>query len=141
MQTTGNGKPADTVRSAVAALNDGDIDGYLRYFDPSCQRWVAGLGRPLDGSRGRRRLHDEILIWDSPSRRSTSEVDTETCEIYETAGGIVVTTWTYGDSGARAGQKQAAQDSVQPALGGQAAAAIHAPPPGRRLRARSCDLA
>jgi hypothetical protein len=34
MQTMGNGKPADTVRSAVVALNDGDIDGYLRYFDP-----------------------------------------------------------------------------------------------------------
>ena len=26
-------------------------------------------------------------------------IDTETCEIYETAGGSVVTTWTYGDSG------------------------------------------
>jgi hypothetical protein len=56
MQTMDNGKPADTVRSAVAALNDGDIDGYLRYFDPSGQRWVAGPG-------------------------------------------LVVTTWTYGDSG------------------------------------------
>jgi predicted ester cyclase len=129
MQTMGNGKPADTVRSAVAALNDGDIDGYLRYFDPSCQRWVAGLGRPLalsDIGDSLRQLHaafeglhlDEILLFGderfvcarwrlrghhvndylgfAPKGQS---IDTETCEVYETAGGLVVTTWTYGDSG------------------------------------------
>jgi predicted ester cyclase len=129
MQTMGNGKPADTVRSAVAALNDGDIDGYLRYFDPSCQRLVAGLGRPLalsDIGDSLRQLHaafeglhlHEILLfgderfvcarWRLRGRHVNDylgfapkgqSIDTETCEVYETAGGLVVTTWTYGDSG------------------------------------------
>jgi len=43
----GDSETVDSVRAAVAALNDGDIDGYLGYFDPSCQRWVDGLAQPL----------------------------------------------------------------------------------------------
>ena len=43
----GDSKAVDTVRLAVAALNKGDVDGYLDSFDPSCQRWVAGFDRPL----------------------------------------------------------------------------------------------
>ena len=41
------------VRAAVAALNDGDIDGYLQGFSPSCLRWVSGLDVPrtLDDMR------------------------------------------------------------------------------------------
>lgn len=41
------------VRTAVAALNDGDIDGYLAGFNPACLRWVSGLDVPrtLDDMR------------------------------------------------------------------------------------------
>ena len=35
------------VRSAVAALNRGDIEGYTGHFDPSCRRWVAGITQPF----------------------------------------------------------------------------------------------
>lgn len=32
-----------SVRRAVAALNDGDVEGYLSAFAPDCLRWVEGL--------------------------------------------------------------------------------------------------
>lgn len=43
---TGNVE-AGLVRQAVAALNDGDIEGYLSGFAPDCVRWVGGLGVAL----------------------------------------------------------------------------------------------
>ena len=51
--------PVDAVRAAVAALNDGDIQGYLGSFDCSSLRWVAGLDQPLslaDVSNGLKQL-------------------------------------------------------------------------------------
>jgi predicted ester cyclase len=122
-------KPVDAVRSAVRALNDGDIDGYLRHFDPSCPRWVSGLQQPLtldeisdnyrqlqDAFEGLR-LDEDLLFGDDqfacarwrlrglhvkdylgypPSGRT---IDAETCEIYQVSGGLVVTSWVYGDLG------------------------------------------
>jgi hypothetical protein len=38
---------AGSVRAPVVALNDGDIDGYLGYFHPSCLRWAGGLAQPV----------------------------------------------------------------------------------------------
>jgi predicted ester cyclase len=38
---------AGLVRRAVAALNDGDIEGYLDGFALDCLRWVGGLGVAL----------------------------------------------------------------------------------------------
>jgi predicted ester cyclase len=117
------------VRSAVAALNDGNIDGYLRHFDPSCPRWAAGLAQPLtltDIGDNLRLLHaafdglhlgEDLLFGDerfacarwrlrgrhvrdylgfAPKGRS---IDVETCEVYEVSGGLVITTWVYGDLG------------------------------------------
>jgi hypothetical protein len=45
--------PSIAVRAAVAALNVGDIDGYLAGFSPASLRWVSGLGVPrtLDAMR------------------------------------------------------------------------------------------
>ena len=119
----------DAVRSAVAALNDGDIDGYLRYFDPSCPRWAVGLPQPLtltDIADNFRLLYaafeglhldEDLLFGDerfacarwrlrglhagdymgfAPKGRS---IDVETCEIYEVANGLVVSSWVYGDLG------------------------------------------
>jgi predicted ester cyclase len=37
----------DLIRRSVAALNRGDVDGYLAGFSPNCVRWVPGLDTPL----------------------------------------------------------------------------------------------
>jgi hypothetical protein len=122
-------KAVDTVRAAVMALNDGDIDGYLRYFDPSCPRWVPGFKQPLtlaeisDNFRLLRDAFDglhlgaDLLFGDDqfacaqwrlrgvhvrgylgypPKGRA---IDTQTCEVYQVSGGLVITSWVYGDLG------------------------------------------
>jgi predicted ester cyclase len=124
-----DGNAVDAVRAAVAALNDGDIEGYLGSFDPSCLRWVAGLDQPLslaDVSNGLKQLvtafenlylHEDLLFGDQRfacarwrmGGRHVKEylgvaargksIDVETCEVYETRGHRLVTTWTYGDLG------------------------------------------
>jgi hypothetical protein len=48
------------VRAAVAALNAGDIVGYLGGFDSESRRWVAGFPEPFtvaDVGDGLRQLH------------------------------------------------------------------------------------
>ena len=35
------------IRTAVGALNSGDLDGYFAAFVPECLRWVPGLPEPL----------------------------------------------------------------------------------------------
>jgi hypothetical protein len=37
----------DLIRRSVAALNAGDVEGYLAGFSPDAPRWVAGLKTPL----------------------------------------------------------------------------------------------
>jgi predicted ester cyclase len=121
--------PADVVRSAVMALNNGDIDGYLRHFDPSCPRRVPGLVQPLtlaEISDNFRQLHDafeglhlgeDLLFGDDQFACARwrlrgrhvkdymgypplgKEIDAETCEVYQVSAGIVVESWVYGDLG------------------------------------------
>jgi predicted ester cyclase len=121
--------PADVVRSAVMALNDGDVDGYVRHFDPSCPRWVPGLAQPLtlaEISDNFRQLYyafdglhlgEDLLFgddqfacarWRLQGRHVENymgyppfgkEIDTETCEVYQVSGGVVVASWVYGDLG------------------------------------------
>jgi hypothetical protein len=123
----GDSKAADVIRSAVAALNDGDIDGYLQHFAPSCQRWVPGLEQPLALSEigdSLRQLHDafeglhlgeDLLFGDERFACARwrlrgvhvkdylgfaptgRPIDAETCEVYQIGGDLVVTTWIYGD--------------------------------------------
>ena len=123
-------KNVDAVRAAVAALNGGDIDGYLRHFDPACPRWVAGLDGPLSLADIRASLDqfhaafkglvlDEELVFgddryvcarwrlrgtqvgDYFGIASTGRsIDVQTCEIYELDAARVVTVWTHGDPGA-----------------------------------------
>jgi len=115
------------VRAAVASLNDGDIDGYFRHFDPACPRWIAGFAEPIsladvrDGFEQLRNafagfhLHEDLLFGDDRfvcarwrlQGRHTNEylgvaprgrsIDISTCEIYEVGDGVVVTSWVYGD--------------------------------------------
>jgi hypothetical protein len=37
----------DLIRRSVAALNAGDVEGYLAGFAPYSLRWVSGLDTPL----------------------------------------------------------------------------------------------
>jgi hypothetical protein len=116
----GDSTAVSAVRSAVAALNDGDVDGYLRYFVPSCPRWVPGIAQPLGltdiadnfrllqaGFEGLH-LHEDLLFGDERfacarwrlQGRHVSDymgyapkgrpIDAETCEVYEIGSGGLV---------------------------------------------------
>lgn len=119
-------KPADAVRGAVAALNRGDVDGYAGFFAPDCQRWLPGIGpvgaavvveslrelqAAFDGFRLDERLllesgHHVVARWGAMGRHTGiyqglpatgTEVDVETCEIYEIGGDQITASWSYGD--------------------------------------------
>jgi predicted ester cyclase len=117
----------DAVRSAVTALNDGNIDGYLAHFDPSSKRWIGGVETPLSLTDIGDNLHqmqaafadlhlDEELLfgdkrfvcarWRLRGRHvddylgfapTGQSIDFETCEVYEIDAGLVIATWVYGD--------------------------------------------
>ena len=123
----GDSQAVDAVRSAVTALNAGDVDGYLGFFDPSCERWIAGFAQPLtltevgDGLRGLRAaleglsLGEDLLFGDDRFvcarwrmrgvhasdylgvAPTRRPIDVETCEVYEIRDDVVVTSWVYGD--------------------------------------------
>ena len=125
--TTSDG--VEAIRSAVQAVNFGDIDGYLRGFDASCLRWVSAIERPFtlvevgenlrilacgfDGLR----LDEESLFgegdlvcarWKLQVTHSgdylvlpptVREIHLETCDGYRFEAGLVVESWAYGDPG------------------------------------------
>jgi predicted ester cyclase len=118
---------ADAIRSAVAAMNAGDVDGYITHFAPTCERWVSGLDRPVsldDVAESLRqlvsafsplRLDEELLIsegafvcarWRLRGTQTADyvglasngrSIDVAICEVYEIADDKVVTTWAYQD--------------------------------------------
>jgi predicted ester cyclase len=124
---TGDGKAVVSVRAAVAALNDGDVDGYLGHFDPSCLRWADGLAQPLSLSaveEGLRQLNaafegfrlDTALLFGDDRyacahwrmlglhvkdyfgiKATGRSIDVATCEVYEVSDGRVVNTWVHGN--------------------------------------------
>jgi predicted ester cyclase len=101
------------VRSAVAALNLGDIDGYLAHMDPACERWLIGVDQPLSYADVRDgltqlwaafdQMHlDEVLLFGDGAHvcarwrmrgvhrgdffgvaPSGRSIDVEQCEVYE----------------------------------------------------------
>jgi hypothetical protein len=122
-----DGQSVDDIRAAVAALNGGDIDGYLRYFEPSSVRWVDGiadpfslgtvtenLGQLMTAFEGLQ-LSEELLFgtdryacahWRMTGRHVAEyfgvepkglAIDVRTCEVYEFEAGRVSTTWTHGN--------------------------------------------
>lgn len=123
----GESQAVDAVRSAVAALNVGDIDGYLACFDPACQRWVAGLAEPLDltsvgdNVRALSAAFDGLHLDEDPLfgderfacarwrmrgvhagdylgvAPTGRSISVETCEVYELGEELVSTSWVYGD--------------------------------------------
>ena len=122
-------RPVAIVRAAVAALNAGDVDGYLRHIDPSCQRWVAGLDQPIGVADIRTSifqlreafadlfLHEDMLFgadehvcarWRMTGVHvrdymgiapQRRKIDLPSCEIYAVTGAAITTVWTYGDPG------------------------------------------
>jgi predicted ester cyclase len=118
----------DLVRRAVAALNAGDIEGYLSGFAPDCLRWVGGLGVALTVPDIRDNLVqlfaafdqlqlDEDLLFGSDGHvcarwtlrgvhtgeyggvAPTSRViAVDTCEVYNFTGDKVTECYVYGES-------------------------------------------
>jgi hypothetical protein len=123
----GDSRAVDAVRSAVDALNLGDVDGYLACFDSTCRRWIAGFSDPLDltsvGDNLRAlsaafdglRLDEDLLFGDERfacarwrmrgvhartylgAAPTGRSIDVETCEVYEIGPDLVSTSWVYGD--------------------------------------------
>jgi predicted ester cyclase len=129
----------ELIRSAVAAVNRGDVQGYLKNFSASCVRWIAGFDQPMSlddvGAHLSQlieafdplRLDEELLIEDDRfvcarwQLRGTQvgvfmgmpshgkSIDVATCEIYEIADGAVVESWVYQDPGQLFAQMGAGQ--------------------------------
>jgi len=119
----------DVIRSAVSALNGGDVEGYLGHFDPGCRRWIVGFREPLSLSQVGEALRQLDAAFDPLELgadalfgegglvcarwrlrgthvgeylgvASTSrEIDVEQCEVYSLDGGVVVESWVYVDPG------------------------------------------
>jgi predicted ester cyclase len=116
------------LRRAVAALNEGDIEGYLSGFAPDCLRWVGGLGVALTVPDIRDnlgqlfaafdQLHlDEDLLFGGNSHvcarwtlrgvhtgeyggiaPTHREIAVDTCEVYTFTGDKVTECYVYGES-------------------------------------------
>jgi predicted ester cyclase len=117
----------DAVRSAVTALNDGDIEGYLAHFEPSSKRWIGGTEtalsltdiednlRQMDAAFADLHLDEELLFgdarfvcarWRLRGRHvgdyfgfapTAQAIDFASCEVYEVDAGRVIATWVYSD--------------------------------------------
>ena len=133
MESLGNGsvsgnEEAALVRRAVAALNDGDIEGYLSGFAPDCLRWVGGLGVALTVSDIRENLTqlyaafeelhlDEDLLFGGDGHvcarwtlrgvhtgeyggiaPTLCEIAVDTCEVYTFTGDKVTECHVYGET-------------------------------------------
>jgi predicted ester cyclase len=118
---------AEAIRSAVDALNRGDVDTYAAAFHPDAERGVPGvhemlpLAVSLEVLRGLQQAFDgfnldPVLMLESGNYvvarwRATGthtgtfqgiaptqhRIDTESCEIYEFRDGRVARSWAYGD--------------------------------------------
>ena len=133
MESLGNGSVSDNeeaalVRRAVAALNDGDIEGYLSGFAPDCLRWVGGLGVALTVSDIRENLTqlyaafeelhlDEDLLFGGDGHvcarwtlrgvhtgeyggiaPTRRKIAVDTCEVYTFTGDKVTECHVYGET-------------------------------------------
>jgi predicted ester cyclase len=129
------------IRSAVAAMNRGDVKGYLKNFSASCVRWIAGFDQPmLMADVGEHlsqlieafdplRLDEELLIGDDRficarwqlrgtqvgafmgSPSHGNRIDVAICEIYKITDGVVVESWVYQDHGQMFAQMAAVQST------------------------------
>jgi len=122
-----SGSGEDLIRRSVAALNSGDVGGYLAGFSPACLRWVSGLDTPLtlsDVEANLRQittafdhlhLQEDLLFGGSGhvfARWTLRGIHTgnyggiapthraitvQTSELYAVAGAVVTESWVYGE--------------------------------------------
>jgi predicted ester cyclase len=122
-----SGSEEDHIRRCVAALNNGDVDGYLGGFSPDALRWVSGLDTPLTLSDiesnlrqmttafDQLHLQEDLLFGGSGhvfARWTLRGIHTgnyggiaptqraiavQTSELYAVAGSVVTESWVYGD--------------------------------------------
>jgi predicted ester cyclase len=120
-----------TVRRAVAALNAGDVAGYIAHFTDDCPRWSPGVDEPAPLSLIRE--SSEMLLvaldgfwleelqlfgiaefvcahWKLQGKHTgeyfgfpptQNDVSIENIELYQfesNAGGLICSTWTFGDT-------------------------------------------
>jgi predicted ester cyclase len=127
------------IRSAVNAVNSGDVKGYLKSFSSSCVRWIAGFDQPMSlADVGEHlsqliqafdplQLDEELLIADDGFVCARwqllgtqvgafmgvpshgNSIDVATCEIYKIADGVVIESWVYQDPGQLFAQMAAGQ--------------------------------
>ena len=121
------GQCVNDIRAAVAGLNRGDLNEYLRHFGPTSLRWVDGIREPFSLSYVSENLEQllsafeglhlgEELIFGTDRHvcahwRMTGQhvgeylsipparqaIDVRICEVYEFDAGRVSITWTHGD--------------------------------------------
>ena len=122
-----SGSDEDLIRGSVAALNSGDVDGYLAGFSPDCRRWISGLDTPLTLSEvgdnlrqmmtafDRMHLREDLLFGDNGYvyarwtlrgvhtgdyggiAPTQREIAVQTSEVYAVTGGRVAESWVYGE--------------------------------------------
>jgi predicted ester cyclase len=122
-----SGLDEDLIRGCVAALNNGDVEGYLAGFSPDCVRWVSGLDTPLTlpdvGANLRQmitafdglHLQEDLLFGGSGHvfarwtlrgahtghyggiAPTGREIAVQTGELYAVVGGQVAESWVYGE--------------------------------------------
>ncbi len=122
-----SGAGEDLIRRLVAALNRGDVDGYLAGFSPTCLRWVSGLVTPLTLSDVEANLRemttafdhlhlDEDLLFGGSGHvfarwtlrgihtgnyggfaPTQRAIAVQTSELYAISGSVVAESWVYGE--------------------------------------------
>lgn len=121
------GSGEDLIRRSVAALNAGDVDGYLAGFAPDSVRWATGLNARLPLSDIEANLRQMVTAFDGLylqedllfggrghvfarwTLRGTHTghyggiapthraIAVQTDELYAIGGSVVTESWVYGD--------------------------------------------
>jgi predicted ester cyclase len=122
-----SGSEEDHIRRCVAALNNGDVDGYLGGFSADALRWVSGLDTPLTLSDVESNLRQMTMAFDQLHLQedllfggsghvfarwtlrgvhtghyggiapTQRAVAVQTSELYAVAGSVVTESWVYGE--------------------------------------------
>jgi len=117
----------DLIRRSVAALNAGDVDGYLAGFAPDSVRWALGLNTPLPLSDIEANLRQMVAAFDQLHLQEDlwfggsghvfarwtlrglhtghyggiapthRAIAVQTAELYAVSGSVVSESWVYGD--------------------------------------------
>ncbi|MFF3568624.1 ester cyclase [Nocardia jiangxiensis] len=123
-----SGSEEDLIRGCIAALNSGDVAGYLAGFSPDALRWVDGLDTPLTLSDVRESLSQMVMAFDRLHLQEDllfgcsghacarwtlrgvhtgvyggiapthREIDVQTCEVYAVVGDRITESRVYGDA-------------------------------------------